>query len=179
MLGCAELLLMAVWGGYDRAAALLKTAFAFLLVLNGIPFGLLIADLGPASSSHRGPGRLAVVAVLVLGVGMALPLVLLAGGEPGRTVPAVILLLLQFGGPLYGRDAPAQARRAFRRGRRVGSRPRCSRRLLPLVAAGIPTSLAGASTRPRSLSAWRAFCSVMMWADHERRAGSVSDRSDQ
>ena len=95
MLGCAELLLMAVACGHDRAAALSRTALACLLLLNAIPLGLLIADLGPSLARSSGSGRLAVLALLVLGVGMALPMVLLlAGGDPGWTVTAAVLLVL-------------------------------------------------------------------------------------
>jgi hypothetical protein len=95
MLGCAALLLMAMAGGHARPTALLRPALAGLLVLNAIPLGLLIADLGPDLCRSSGRGGLVVMAVLLLGGGMALPLVLLlAGDEPGLTVPAVVLILL-------------------------------------------------------------------------------------
>jgi hypothetical protein len=94
MLGCAVLLLMAVWGGHERAASLSRTALLLLLVLNAIPFGLLIAELGPALARSSGPGRLALMALLILGAGMAIPLVLLlAGGDPARAVWAAVLLV--------------------------------------------------------------------------------------
>src|SRR5271170_6238281 len=47
LLGCTVMLALSVLMGQESAAATLRTALGFLLVLNMIPLGLLIADLRP------------------------------------------------------------------------------------------------------------------------------------
>jgi hypothetical protein len=47
-MGCAELLVLSALMGQTQAAAILRTAFIVLLLLNVIPLGLLFANLRPA-----------------------------------------------------------------------------------------------------------------------------------
>jgi len=48
LMGCAELLVLSALMGQTQAAAILRTAFIVLLLLNVIPSGLLFANLRPA-----------------------------------------------------------------------------------------------------------------------------------
>src|SRR5205085_440958 len=50
LLGCAEMLVLAVVLGQQRASAILRAALVLLLVLNVVPLCLLVADLGPVLS---------------------------------------------------------------------------------------------------------------------------------
>src|SRR5205809_1199624 len=50
LLGCAEMLVLAMLLGQGRAGAILRAALVLLLVLNVVPLGLLVADLRPALS---------------------------------------------------------------------------------------------------------------------------------
>src|SRR5262249_52383892 len=58
LLGCAELLVLAVLLGQARAAAILHTALVLLLVLNVVPLCLLVRDLRPRLSRVRTRRRL-------------------------------------------------------------------------------------------------------------------------
>src|SRR5262249_37018246 len=60
LMGCAELIAVAILTGHERAAVVLRPALGFLLVLNMIALGLVIADarealarLGPAGYHRR------------------------------------------------------------------------------------------------------------------------------
>src|SRR5262245_11305948 len=95
LLGCAELLVLSVLTGQERAATVLRPALARLLVLNLSPLGLLLANLRPALSRIYTPGQLGRLAALCVGVGTLVPLALLAaGGSPLPLLAAVLSLLL-------------------------------------------------------------------------------------
>src|SRR5260370_10862486 len=66
LLGCAEMLVLAVLLGQERAVAVLRTAVVLMLVLNAVLLGLLIGDLRPALSRmypRSQLGRLAALCV--------------------------------------------------------------------------------------------------------------------
>src|SRR5262245_268851 len=95
LLGCAELLVLSVLTGQERAATVLRPALALLLVLNLAPLRLLLANLRPALSRIYTPGQLGRLAALCVGVGTLVPLALLAaGGSPLPLLAAVLSLLL-------------------------------------------------------------------------------------
>src|SRR5258707_12035103 len=50
VLGCAELLVLSILMGQERAVAVLRPALMLLLVLNVLPLGLVVANLRPALS---------------------------------------------------------------------------------------------------------------------------------
>ncbi len=95
VLGCAELLVLAVFLGQDRAATVLRPALVLLIALNVIPLGLLIANLRPILSriyTRRQIGRLAVLSG---GAGILVPMaLLLADGHALSVLVAVALLVL-------------------------------------------------------------------------------------
>jgi Ni/Fe-hydrogenase subunit HybB-like protein len=95
LLGCAELLVLSIWLGQERASALLRPALVLLLVLNVVPLCLVIANLRPALTRVYTPGYLGGLAALCVGGGTLVPLgLLLAGGGPIPALAAVLLLLL-------------------------------------------------------------------------------------
>jgi len=87
LLGCGELLALSILGGHARATALLHLASVLLLLLNVLALGLLMLDIHPA----RALGQLVA---LVLGVGVLVPLFLLAVGNSLLMVIAVMLMVL-------------------------------------------------------------------------------------
>ena len=95
LLGCAEMVVLAVILGQDRAGALLRPALVLLLVLNLIPLGLVVRNLRPTLSRIYTPGQLGRLAALGVGVGTLVPLVLLlAGGSLLPVLAAMLFLLL-------------------------------------------------------------------------------------
>jgi hypothetical protein len=95
MLGCAGLLALSLLTGETRAASTLRAALGLMLVLNGIPLGLLIVNLRLALSRIYSPVRLWRVGVLALGGGTLIPLGLVfVGGSTPSMLGALILILL-------------------------------------------------------------------------------------
>ncbi len=95
MLGCAEMLMLAVLMGQGRATALLRPALELLVVVNALFLFLLLAELRPALVRIYGAGPLRQHGLLALGGGMLLPLCLmLVGDSPLLPLTAVLLLLL-------------------------------------------------------------------------------------
>jgi hypothetical protein len=94
LLGCAELLLLAVVGGQERAVVVLRPALGLLLVVNAVPLGLTIAELWPALRRRCPRGQLRRSAALCLGAGVLVPLGLVFVGGAVPLVLAVGSLLL-------------------------------------------------------------------------------------
>jgi Ni/Fe-hydrogenase subunit HybB-like protein len=78
MLGAMELLVLADLIGLHEAANLLRPATGVLLVVNLIPMGLLLAELGPTLDRLGGRGRWFGHGLLVATLGVLVPLGLLA-----------------------------------------------------------------------------------------------------
>jgi hypothetical protein len=95
LLGCAELLVLSVLMGQERATAVLRLALGLLLVLNGIVLLLLLANLWTALARTYTPRQMWRIGILTLGGGTLAPLCLvIAGGSPPFLLAAVGLLLL-------------------------------------------------------------------------------------
>jgi hypothetical protein len=95
MLGCAELLVLALLIGQARAAAILRPALMLLLALNLIPLGLLLGEVRPAIQAIDARMNLIGTGVLALGVGTLIPFcLLLVGGGRLLMVGAAILIFL-------------------------------------------------------------------------------------
>jgi Ni/Fe-hydrogenase subunit HybB-like protein len=95
LLGCAEMLALSVLMGQESAAALLRIALGVLLVVNVIPLGLLVANLGPVLARIYTRGQLWRVGMLTIGGGTLIPLCLvLIGDSPSLMLGAATLLLL-------------------------------------------------------------------------------------
>jgi hypothetical protein len=95
LLGCAEMLALAVLLGQDSAVGVLRPALGLLLVLNAVVLFLLFADLRSVLARIFSPGRLWQIGALIVGGGMLVPLCLvLVGGSPAVLLSAVLLLVL-------------------------------------------------------------------------------------
>jgi Ni/Fe-hydrogenase subunit HybB-like protein len=95
LLGSAELLVLSLLMGQERAAASLRLALGLLLVLNVVAQCLLFADLRSTLSGIYTRGQLGRLAALYLGGGTLVPLgLLLFGGGPLTVLIAVLLVLL-------------------------------------------------------------------------------------
>lgn len=95
MLGSAELLVLAVLLGQDRAGAILRVAVLVLLVLNVIVLLLLAAELRPTLVRVYSLEYLVRLAVLDVGGGTLVPLgLLLAGGSTAFVVAVVLCMVL-------------------------------------------------------------------------------------
>jgi hypothetical protein len=95
LLGCAEMLVLALLLGEVRAADLLRPALVLLLALNLVPLGLLLGNLLRALSRVYTTAQLGRLALLGVGVGTLVPLaLLLAGGGSLPALAAVLSLLL-------------------------------------------------------------------------------------
>src|SRR6201988_4458140 len=95
MLGCAEMLVIAVLMKHASAAAILRPALGLLLVLNLVPLCLLGVNLRPTLSNIYIRRELWSVGALSLGGGVLLPLVLLCVvGRPLSMLSAVMCILL-------------------------------------------------------------------------------------
>ncbi|MHB1422660.1 MAG: NrfD/PsrC family molybdoenzyme membrane anchor subunit [Gemmataceae bacterium] len=95
MLGCAEMLVLAVLIGNEKATTVFRFALGLLLLLNALILLLLLADLRPVLSRRYSPRRLCCIGMATLGGGTLLPLCLLAAGSsPPWWLAAVMLLLL-------------------------------------------------------------------------------------
>jgi Ni/Fe-hydrogenase subunit HybB-like protein len=94
LLGCAELLALAIFTGQERATAVLRPALAILLVLNAVALFLLLAELRQALARIFTPGQRWQFGLLTLGVGMLAPLCLvLVTDHPAALLAAVLFLL--------------------------------------------------------------------------------------
>jgi hypothetical protein len=94
MLGCAELLALAVALG-QSAAEVLRPTLLVLLMMNAIPVCLLLREVQPTLRRRYSRPRAVWLGALVLGGGMFVPLCLLAGtGNAAATLIAVALILL-------------------------------------------------------------------------------------
>jgi Ni/Fe-hydrogenase subunit HybB-like protein len=95
MLGCAEMLVIAVMMKHASAAAILRPALGLLLVLNLVPLCLLGVNLRPTLLNIYTRWELWSVGALSLGGGVLLPLVLLCVvGRPLSMLSAVMCILL-------------------------------------------------------------------------------------
>ena len=95
MLGCAEMLVIAVLMKHAGAAAILRPALGLLLVLNLVPLCLLGVNLRSTLSNIYTRRELWSVGALSLGGGVLLPLVLLCVvGRPLSMLSAVMCILL-------------------------------------------------------------------------------------
>jgi hypothetical protein len=95
LLGCAEMLALAVLLEHERASAVLHAALVVLLLLNLAPLGLVVRNLRPTLSRIYTPGQLGRLGALGVGVGTVIPLaLLLAGGSHFFVLAAVLCLLL-------------------------------------------------------------------------------------
>jgi hypothetical protein len=93
MLGCAEMLALAVLLNQRAAIDRLQLALALLLFLNGIVLVLLMTELGPALARVYGPARFRSGELLWLGGGLLLPFILLLTDSSPLLLTAVLLLL--------------------------------------------------------------------------------------
>ncbi len=82
LLGCGELLVLSALMGQTHAAAILRTAFIVLLVLNVIPLGLLFRNLQPIHAQLYTREQQWRAGVLLFAAGILIPLglTLLGGG---------------------------------------------------------------------------------------------------
>jgi hypothetical protein len=94
VLGCAEMLVLAMLLGQERAGVLLRAALMLLLVLNILALGLVVKDLGPALARARTRRQLGRLAALCLGAGTVVPLGLLLAGDSAILGWAAALSLL-------------------------------------------------------------------------------------
>jgi hypothetical protein len=94
LLGCAEMLVLSILMGQERAIAVLRPALALLLVLNLVPLALLVAALRPALSRKYAPGQLRWLGTLALAGGALVPLCLLVAGGAFLSLAAVLFLFL-------------------------------------------------------------------------------------
>ncbi len=95
VMGCAELLVLSALIGQTQAAAILRTAFIVLLVLNVIPLSLLFANLRPAHALLYTREQQWRVGVLIA-AGTLVPLgLMILKGDLVFILAAVIFLLAQ------------------------------------------------------------------------------------
>jgi hypothetical protein len=95
LMGCAEMLFLAVLLEQARLVAVLRLTLAVLIVLHGIPLGMLLAELRSVLARLYTPRQLTGLAAITLGGGILISLVLvLATHSPLLLVGAVLFLLL-------------------------------------------------------------------------------------
>jgi hypothetical protein len=95
LIGCAELLVLAVLMGQGQATAILRTAFIVLLTLNVIPLGLLFRNLQPTFARLYTSEQQWRVGILLFAAGTLIPLGLtLLNGGVLFIFGSVIFLLL-------------------------------------------------------------------------------------
>src|SRR5271154_1010739 len=95
LMGCAELLVLSALMGQAQAAAILRTGFMVLLLLNVIPLGLLFRNLRPAHALLYTRAQQWRVGMLIA-AGTLIPLgLMLLNGGPVFLLVAVIVLLTQ------------------------------------------------------------------------------------
>jgi hypothetical protein len=94
MLGCAELLAVSVLTGHARAAAVLRTVAAVLLLLNLIPTGLVFLELRETLSRIYRDQQVHLALVLIVVVGTLIPLILLLVGDGAPWILSAVLFVL-------------------------------------------------------------------------------------
>jgi hypothetical protein len=94
LLGCAEMLLLAVLLGQGSAVALLRPALVLVLTLNGLFLFLLFTELRPALNRLYKRRLLWQRVMLGIGGGMILPLGLILVSDRSLVLLAAVLLLL-------------------------------------------------------------------------------------
>src|SRR5438270_3028781 len=94
LLGCAEMLVLSIVMGQERAAALLRPALELLLLLNLVGLGLLLVDVRAALPRAYTPRALVRLGVLGPGGGFLVPLCLIIIGSPLLMLGGVLLLVL-------------------------------------------------------------------------------------
>ena len=94
MLGCALMLLLASLLGQERGTGILRPSLVALLVLNLFPLGFLVRNLLPALQRVYTPGRLGRLAVLCIGAGTLVPVVLLSAGASLPLLVVTVLAML-------------------------------------------------------------------------------------
>jgi hypothetical protein len=94
-LGCAELLILSLVMGLEPAVALVRWLLMFLLILSLFPLARLFAELYPTLQRIRSHNQTARFTILSLGVGILIPLILLAfRGHPWPLAGGAVLVLL-------------------------------------------------------------------------------------
>jgi Ni/Fe-hydrogenase subunit HybB-like protein len=95
LLGCAEMLLLSILLHETNATTVLRPTLLLLILLNLIPFALLVASVREALARRYLPGQLRLLGMLSLGPAVIIPLCLLpAGDNRGVLLGAVLFLLL-------------------------------------------------------------------------------------
>jgi Polysulphide reductase, NrfD len=94
LLGSGELLALSILMGQEQAVAILRPALVLLLLLNVVALGLLLVDVRAALTSAYTRPALGRLGTLALGVGLLLPLGLLAVGGPLPVLGAVLFIVL-------------------------------------------------------------------------------------
>ncbi len=94
LLGCAEMLLLAVLLGQGSATTLLRHALGLLLPLNGGFLFLLFTEMRPALDRIYNPRQLWQRVMLGIGGGMILPLGLILVGDSSPLLLTAVLFLL-------------------------------------------------------------------------------------
>jgi hypothetical protein len=93
-LGCAELLVLAIVFKQEGAVALLRSATLIMLLLSMIPTDLLIGETRPTLMQRYNPRLWSWHAVMTLGSGIAVPMVLLAlSGEAAALLAATAFMV--------------------------------------------------------------------------------------
>jgi hypothetical protein len=93
VLGCAELLVIAELSGQEAAVACLMAALALLLVVSVAPLLLLFFDVRDDLSRSHSRAALGIIAALVVGIGLVLPLLLLATPGAGNRLAAAAFVI--------------------------------------------------------------------------------------
>lgn len=94
VLGCAEMIVLAVAWQQQRALAILRPALGLLILLNLVPLCLLIGDLRASPSKLRTSRQLVRLGVLTFGTAVVIPLVLVFAGSGFLHLLAAVLSLL-------------------------------------------------------------------------------------
>jgi len=94
LLGCAQMLVLSVFAQRESAVAILRPALMALIVVNVIPFILLLVNLRTTLARVYNPRELGRAAAVSFGVGMLLPLGLLLIGNTALTILSAVLLVL-------------------------------------------------------------------------------------
>ena len=94
LLGCAQLLVLSALMRQAQAAAILRTAFVVLLVLNVIPLGLLFANLQPTFAQLFTREQQRRIGLLAFVAGTLIPLGLMLLGDGLLLVFGAVIFLL-------------------------------------------------------------------------------------
>lgn len=95
MLGCTEMLALAIVLGEERATAILRTGLGLLILLNALLLLFLLVNLQTALSRIYASRQLWFLGLLLLGGGTLVPACfVLVGGRSSLLLSAVVLLLL-------------------------------------------------------------------------------------